>query len=161
MEIKRSGSQPSNKGPADWSTGAVRIDPLFQAKDPARSLGASVTSRKIDFTRSRDEREGTSGRAEAVKLRAIVAEESVLGGAPEKTRLVLDELEDIVVLQALLLFVVLEGKPLRDGTDCRSVDQRDEREQQYGKSQGRKLSGSVGPDQGSSLVAHPGLDAKV
>ena len=30
MEIKRNGSQPSGKGPADWFTGAVRIDPLFQ-----------------------------------------------------------------------------------------------------------------------------------
>ena len=43
MEIKRSGSQPSNKGPADWFTGTVRIDPLFQAKDPARAAGNSVT----------------------------------------------------------------------------------------------------------------------
>ena len=37
MEIKRSGSQPSGKGPADWFTGTVRIDPLFQAPDPARA----------------------------------------------------------------------------------------------------------------------------
>jgi quercetin dioxygenase-like cupin family protein len=43
MEIKRSGSQPSGKGPADYFTGAVRIDPLFQAPDPARARGASVT----------------------------------------------------------------------------------------------------------------------
>ena len=43
MEIKRSGSQPSGVGPADWFTGRVRIDPLFEAKDPARTLGASVT----------------------------------------------------------------------------------------------------------------------
>jgi quercetin dioxygenase-like cupin family protein len=43
MEIKRSGSQPSGKGPADYFTGAVRIDPLFQAPDPARAIGASVT----------------------------------------------------------------------------------------------------------------------
>ncbi len=43
MEIKRSGSQPSGKGPADWFTGTVRIDPLFQASEPARALGASVT----------------------------------------------------------------------------------------------------------------------
>ena len=43
MEIKRCGSQPSNKGPADWFTGAVRIDPLFQANTPARAAGASVT----------------------------------------------------------------------------------------------------------------------
>jgi quercetin dioxygenase-like cupin family protein len=43
MEIKRSGSQPSGKGPADWFTGAVRIDPLFQANTPARASGASVT----------------------------------------------------------------------------------------------------------------------
>jgi quercetin dioxygenase-like cupin family protein len=43
MNIKRSGSQPSNKGPADWFTGSVRIDPLFQADAPARAVGASVT----------------------------------------------------------------------------------------------------------------------
>jgi quercetin dioxygenase-like cupin family protein len=43
MEIKRNGSQASVKGPADWFTGAVRIDPLFQAPAPARVQGASVT----------------------------------------------------------------------------------------------------------------------
>src|SRR5271167_2600150 len=43
MDIKRSGSQPSGKGPAEWFTGAVRIDPLFEAPQPARVFGASVT----------------------------------------------------------------------------------------------------------------------
>src|SRR5580693_40791 len=43
MEIKRAGSQPSGKGPSDWFTGAVRIDPLFQAPDPAFVQGAYVT----------------------------------------------------------------------------------------------------------------------
>jgi len=43
MEIKRVGSQTSSKGPADWFTGTVRIDPLFQANAPARASGASVT----------------------------------------------------------------------------------------------------------------------
>jgi quercetin dioxygenase-like cupin family protein len=43
MEIKRNGSQPSNKGPADWFTGTVRIDHLFEAKAPARASSASVT----------------------------------------------------------------------------------------------------------------------
>jgi quercetin dioxygenase-like cupin family protein len=43
MEIKRNGSQGSGKGPTDWFTGAVRIDPLFQAPAPARVQGASVT----------------------------------------------------------------------------------------------------------------------
>src|SRR3989440_11848733 len=43
MELKRNGSQPSGKGPADYFTGAVRIDPLFQAPDPARVLAVSVT----------------------------------------------------------------------------------------------------------------------
>ena len=43
MEIKRCGSQPSGKGPADWFTGSVRIDPLFSAPAPARVAGASVT----------------------------------------------------------------------------------------------------------------------
>ena len=43
MEIKRGGSRPSGKGPADYFTGAVRIDPLIEAPDPARVRGASVT----------------------------------------------------------------------------------------------------------------------
>jgi len=53
MEIKRSGSQPSAKGPGNWFTGTVRIDPLFEApppsetsgvaSEPARVRGASVT----------------------------------------------------------------------------------------------------------------------
>ena len=43
MDIKRSGSQPSGKGPAQFFTGAVRIDPLFQTTEPARAFGASVT----------------------------------------------------------------------------------------------------------------------
>jgi quercetin dioxygenase-like cupin family protein len=43
MEIKRGGSQPSGKGSAEYFTGAVRIDPLFQATPPARAFGASVT----------------------------------------------------------------------------------------------------------------------
>src|ERR1700757_5009336 len=43
MEIKRVGSQASGKGPAGWFTGTVRIDPLFQAPDPALVQGGSVT----------------------------------------------------------------------------------------------------------------------
>ncbi len=43
MDIKRSGSQPSSKGSEEYFTGTVRIDPLFQAPDPARVVGASVT----------------------------------------------------------------------------------------------------------------------
>jgi quercetin dioxygenase-like cupin family protein len=39
MEIKRVGSQPSVKGPADWFTGTVRVDPLFQANAPALAAG--------------------------------------------------------------------------------------------------------------------------
>ena len=43
MDIKRVGTQASGKGSADWFTGAVRIDPLFQAPAPALVSGASVT----------------------------------------------------------------------------------------------------------------------
>jgi quercetin dioxygenase-like cupin family protein len=43
MQIKRAGSQASAKGPSDWFTGTVRIDPLFESPDPARARGASVT----------------------------------------------------------------------------------------------------------------------
>ena len=43
MEIKLNGTQPSGKGPGEWFTGTVRIDPLFKAPDPARVSGASVT----------------------------------------------------------------------------------------------------------------------
>ena len=43
MKLRRCGSQPSGKGPAENFTGNVRIDPLFEAPDPARARGASVT----------------------------------------------------------------------------------------------------------------------
>lgn len=43
MDIKRNGSRPSGKGPAEYFTGAVRVDPLFEAPEPARVRGASVT----------------------------------------------------------------------------------------------------------------------
>lgn len=43
MDIKRIGSQPSTKGKAEYFTGNVRIDPLFQPNDPARAVGVSVT----------------------------------------------------------------------------------------------------------------------
>jgi quercetin dioxygenase-like cupin family protein len=43
MEVRRNGSRPSAKGPAENFTGNVRIDPLFEAPDPARARGASVT----------------------------------------------------------------------------------------------------------------------
>src|SRR5271165_6525595 len=43
MEITRVGSQPSGKGPSDWFTGTVRIDSVFQRKEPARIGGAVVT----------------------------------------------------------------------------------------------------------------------
>ena len=43
MQIKRSGSKPSGEGPAEYFTGAVRIDPLLEAPDPARVRCASVT----------------------------------------------------------------------------------------------------------------------
>ena len=43
MDIKRSGSQPSARGPADWFTGSVRIDAPFKGSEPARVGGATVT----------------------------------------------------------------------------------------------------------------------
>jgi quercetin dioxygenase-like cupin family protein len=43
MEIKRAGSQPSRKAPAEHFTGTVRIDPLFEASEPGRTAGAYVT----------------------------------------------------------------------------------------------------------------------
>lgn len=43
MQIIRNGSQPSARGSAEWFTGAVRVDPLFQAPEPARVRCASVT----------------------------------------------------------------------------------------------------------------------
>jgi quercetin dioxygenase-like cupin family protein len=43
MDIKPSGSQASAKGPAEYFTGTVRVDPLFSAPHPARARGASVT----------------------------------------------------------------------------------------------------------------------
>jgi hypothetical protein len=43
MEIKRAGSRPSQKAPAEHFTGTVRLDPLFQAVEPGRVSGAYVT----------------------------------------------------------------------------------------------------------------------
>ena len=43
MEVKKKNSQRFSAGPAEWFTGAVRIDPLFEAPEPARVRGASVT----------------------------------------------------------------------------------------------------------------------
>ena len=43
MNIARVGSQPSTKGPSEWFSGTVRIDPLFPAKAPARAAGNAVT----------------------------------------------------------------------------------------------------------------------
>ena len=43
MEIRRAGSQSSAKGPSEWFTGTVRIDPLFPVQNPARAAGNAVT----------------------------------------------------------------------------------------------------------------------
>jgi quercetin dioxygenase-like cupin family protein len=43
MHIQPNGSRPSTKGSPDWFTGVVRIDPLLDAPDPARVVGAAVT----------------------------------------------------------------------------------------------------------------------
>jgi quercetin dioxygenase-like cupin family protein len=43
LDIRRNGSQPSGRGPTEYFTGTVRIDPLFEAADPGRVVGASVT----------------------------------------------------------------------------------------------------------------------
>src|SRR2546423_11537629 len=43
LSIARAGTQPSQKGPAEYFTGSVRIDPLFQAKESTRASGAYVT----------------------------------------------------------------------------------------------------------------------
>ena len=43
MEIRRVGSRPSGRGPAEWFTGSVRMDPLVDASEPARVAGTMVT----------------------------------------------------------------------------------------------------------------------
>jgi quercetin dioxygenase-like cupin family protein len=43
MKIQQNGSQPASKGPAEYFTGSVRIEHLFQASKPARAVGVSVT----------------------------------------------------------------------------------------------------------------------
>jgi quercetin dioxygenase-like cupin family protein len=43
MQIRQAGSQPSARGPAEYFTGTVRVDPLFQAAEPSRVSGAHVT----------------------------------------------------------------------------------------------------------------------
>ncbi|RIY00913.1 cupin domain-containing protein [Aureimonas flava] len=43
MDITKNGANPSGKGPADWFTGSVRVDPLFAANEARRGAGALVT----------------------------------------------------------------------------------------------------------------------
>jgi quercetin dioxygenase-like cupin family protein len=43
MKITRIGTQPSGKGPEDWFSGTVRIDPLFEPNEARRAAAASVT----------------------------------------------------------------------------------------------------------------------
>lgn len=43
MEIMRAGSRPSGKGPAEWFTGTVRLDPLFPVAEPSRVAANAVT----------------------------------------------------------------------------------------------------------------------
>ena len=47
MEIKRSGSQPPSKGPAEWFSGDVAIDPVFEAPEPARVRGRALHSSQV------------------------------------------------------------------------------------------------------------------
>jgi quercetin dioxygenase-like cupin family protein len=58
MEIKRSGSQPSSKGPAEWFTGSARIDTPFKAEEPSRMSGAIVTFEPGARTNERTNDEG-------------------------------------------------------------------------------------------------------
>ena len=51
MEIKRVGSQPSSRGSADYFTGAVRLDPLFQAPDPALVTGLGLEAQSEAISR--------------------------------------------------------------------------------------------------------------
>jgi quercetin dioxygenase-like cupin family protein len=50
MEITKTGSKPSAKGPEDWFTGSVRIDPLFDANESRRAAAASVTFEPVSYT---------------------------------------------------------------------------------------------------------------
>jgi quercetin dioxygenase-like cupin family protein len=68
MEIKRSGSQPSGKGPAEYFTGTVRVDPLFNPPAPARAFGASVTFEPGARTGQRGLRENAQSRCEVPLL---------------------------------------------------------------------------------------------
>lgn len=101
MKITRAGSTPSVKGPADWFTGTVRIDPMFQAEDPGRVGGSHVTFEPgartawhthpagqtivITFGRGRVQREG--GPVEAVSAGDVVwfpaGEKHWHGAAPD------------------------------------------------------------------------------
>jgi len=65
MEIKRSGSQPSTEGPADWFTGTVRIDPLFQSNAPARTASHLNPAHALRGTRIRSDKRSSS-QADAV-----------------------------------------------------------------------------------------------
>ena len=67
MEIKRAGSQASTKGSSDDFTGTVRIDPLFDAPEPARVSGAASPLSRCPYgvahasTRTNADRDGGLG----------------------------------------------------------------------------------------------------
>jgi hypothetical protein len=79
MEIKGSGSQPSTKGPEAYFTGNVRIDPLFQASDPGRVLGALVTSSPALVPH------GIYIRSDSIYLSRPAAAGCSVGAAPKRT----------------------------------------------------------------------------
>jgi glutamate-1-semialdehyde aminotransferase len=78
MKIQRSGSRPSNKGPAEWFTGRVRVDTPFKAEDPGRMSGASVTGAGSMFlvhmkqTPPRNYREAYPTPDESRRLKALL-----------------------------------------------------------------------------------------
>lgn len=101
MKIIRAGETPSAAGPADWFTGTVRIDPLFDAEPPGRTAGAHVTFEPgartawhthpagqtliVTFGRGRVQREG--GPVEEIRAGDVVwfpaGEKHWHGAAPE------------------------------------------------------------------------------
>ncbi len=91
MKITRIGSQRSVKGPADWFTGSVHIDPLFQPNNPARTSGACVTfepgartvvSQRLEL---RQPRKTATTRASAVHFVTKASRASVSSGPNRST----------------------------------------------------------------------------
>ena len=91
MEIKRCGSRPSGKGPAEYFTGVVRIDPLFEASNPPGVSGGAVTFEPGDVVWIPPGEKHWHGASPTVAMTHIAIQEAVDGKVGDWLEKVSDE----------------------------------------------------------------------